>query len=247
MRDKLDKPLPETTQAPPASPIFDPRNWVPLTPAFGQFMSMIQARDLTLICVNRCVHEWQLRLLLVRLDGTTWKPDASECQKLTVHAPHNFEEGVRIEPDHEGRWYVCRSDLAKLTTFPATPAMPADRQLYADGGPEPAVRAEESMPEPNPAVEPELAPPSLQVEPASPPAPKKRARKKTVYESPQGTRAGAVLGRIFKDGNYPTKTEVVWADLWDQFCKEYARYLKDKPSKLPMPSQRTVRRKLGWE
>ena len=137
MRDKLDNPLPETTQAPPASSIFDPRYWLPLTRAFGQFMSIIEARDHAQICINRDLHEGQLRLLLVAPDGTTWEPDASERQKLTVHAPHNFEEGVRIEPYHEGRWYVCRCDLAKLTTIPATPATPTDRRRYAEA---PAVR-----------------------------------------------------------------------------------------------------------
>ena len=71
MRDKLDNPLPETTQAPPASSIFDPRYWLPLTRAFGQFMSIIEARDHALICINRDVHEGQLRLLLVAPDGTT--------------------------------------------------------------------------------------------------------------------------------------------------------------------------------
>jgi hypothetical protein len=119
MRDKLDNPLPETTQAPPASPIFDPRYCVPLTRAFGQFMSIIEARDHSLICINRYVHEGPLRLVLVAPDGMKWEPDASERQKLTVHAPHNFEEGVRIEPYHEGRWYVYRCDLAKLTAIPS--------------------------------------------------------------------------------------------------------------------------------
>jgi len=78
-------------------------------------------------------------------------------------------------------------------------------------------------------------------------APKKRSRKKTVYQTPQGKRAGAVLDLIFKDGNYPAKTEIAWIDLWDRFCKAYEVYTKSNPSKLSMPSQRVVRRKLGWD
>jgi hypothetical protein len=163
MRDKLDNPLPETTQAPPVSPIFDPRYWVPLTRAFGQFMSIIEARDHALICINRYVQEGQLRLLLEAPDGTTWEPDASERQKLTVHAPHNFEEGVRIEPYHEGRWYVCRCDLAKLTTIPATPAARAEAGLAPAGAP-PAEPASSG----SPLTEPPRSPQSPQAEPVSP-------------------------------------------------------------------------------
>ena len=90
-------------------------------------------------------------------DDTKWEPDASERQKLTVHAPHNFEEGVRIEPFHEGRWYVCRCDLAKLTTIPATPAARAGGlnrpQLSSLSRP----HHPQAEPEPLPPPEPELA------------------------------------------------------------------------------------------
>ena len=51
---------------------------------------------------SRYVHEGQLRFALVAPDGMKWGPDASERQKLTVHAPHDFEEGVRIEPYARG-------------------------------------------------------------------------------------------------------------------------------------------------
>ena len=56
-----------------------------------------------------------------------------------------------------------------------------------------------------------------------------------------------MLDLIFKDGNYPAKTEIAWIDLWDRFCKAYEVYTKSNPSKLSMPSQRVVRRKLGWD
>jgi hypothetical protein len=64
-----------------------------------------------------------------------------------------------IDGDPEG---VKRLWPAAVT--PVTPATPADRQLYAEGGFEPAARAEESMPEPAPTE------PS-RVEPVSPSAP----------------------------------------------------------------------------
>jgi hypothetical protein len=118
MHDKPDNPRPETTQ------VFDPREWVQLTPAFGQLKSIIGARDDTVTCFNRYVHEGLLGLGLLASDGTMRLFDASECQKLTFHAPLNFEEGCRIEPYHEGRWYVRRSDLDKLTTIPVKPTAP---------------------------------------------------------------------------------------------------------------------------
>jgi hypothetical protein len=96
-----------------------------------------------------------------------------------------------------------------------------------------------------------------ETDPAASPAPKKRSRRKAVYQSSQTVRAYAVLDRLFPDKNYPTKGQIPWPELWDMFCHEYERYEKDNPSKLytktnptkklPMPSVRTVRRALGWE
>jgi hypothetical protein len=74
-----------------------------------------------------------------------------------------------VKPYEAGDYFVRRAGLAKLTS-PATPATPADRQLDAEGGSEPAAGAEESMPEPAPAVEPQPASSSPQVEPVSPDA-----------------------------------------------------------------------------
>jgi hypothetical protein len=88
-------------------------------------------------------------------------------------------------------------------------------------------------------------------------APKKRSRRKAVYQSSQKVRAHAVLDRIFKDKNYPTQTEIPWSELSNRFREEYERYEKDNLSKLyakttptkklSMPSARTIRRALGWE
>jgi hypothetical protein len=97
------------------------------------------------------------------------------------------------------------------------------------------------------AAEPELSPEPESPEPAPSSALKKRSRRKTVYQSPQSKRAGTVLDRIFKGRDYPAKTEIAWVDLWTQFCEEYERYKKDNPSELPRPSERTIRRQLGWE
>jgi hypothetical protein len=79
------------------------------------------------------------------------------------------------------------------------------------------------------------------------PALKKQSRQKTVYQTPQGRRANAVLQRMFKHRDYPAETEIAWVDLWEEFCGEYERYAKDSPSGLPRPAERTVRRQLGWE
>jgi hypothetical protein len=132
MRDETNNSPPATTQASPASLIFDLRDWALLTPAFGQYMAIAGGRiagvrDDALDCINRDVHEWRLRLGLRAPGSMTIRvPDASECQKLTVHAAHNPEEAVWIKPDHDGRWYVWRADLERLTTIPATPAAHAE-------------------------------------------------------------------------------------------------------------------------
>ena len=71
-------------------------------------------------------------------------------------------------------------------------------------------------------------------------------------------RARAVLDRIFQDKNYPTKGDIPWPEpLGEMSSEEYARYIKDNSSKLyvktsptkklPMPSERTLRRALGWQ
>ena len=101
-----------------------------------------------------------------------------------------------------------------------------------------------------------------QAEPAPSSAPKKRSRrkkkrsrKKAVYQSSQTVRARAVLDRIFPDKNYPTKGQIPWPELRNAFSEEYERYVKDNQlsaktnpaKKLPMPSDRTLQRALGWK
>jgi hypothetical protein len=169
MRNKPNNPPLETTQAPSAPPIFDPRKGVELTDAFGQLKRIVGPRDVgnkhTVKYFNRKVHAGELELILVRPDGTYRRfNDAAERQKLNVRAPLNFKEGCSVELYiEEGRWYVRRSDLDRLTTIPS-----------------PAARAEESRPGPAPAVEPPPpaepeqptpAPSFPQVEPEPPPEP----------------------------------------------------------------------------
>src|SRR5262249_38675948 len=84
---------------------------------------------------------------------------------------HLTQEDIRwddIDGNPEG---IKRLWPAAVT--PVTSATPADRQLYAEGGSEPAARPEESTPEPAPAAGPELAPTTQppRVESAPPPAP----------------------------------------------------------------------------
>ena len=173
------------------------------------------------------------------------------------------------------RWYGIEVDSATVRqAFPkplrVERRMPDEaEQLYAEGGSEPAARAEESMPEPAPAVEPEPAPPSpqvepgllpepepvlpaepQQVEPVPPPALKKRSRKKTTGGGAQTRRAIAVLNWIFPEitiyrDRYPDENEMTWLDVWDMFCEEYSRYAKERQSKYKCPSQSTVRRAMG--
>ena len=120
--------------------------------------------------------------------------------------------------------------------------------------PEPTEIAE-AKPEPTEIAEAKPEPP--QADPAPSSAPKKQSRRKAVYQSAQTVRARAVLDRLFPDKKYPTKGEFPWPDLRNMFCEEYERYMKDTASKLYaktnptkkllMPSERTLRRVLGWE
>jgi hypothetical protein len=168
MRDKPNTPPPATTQAPPASSIFDPLLWERLPPAFGRYMAIAGgriagARNDALDYINRDVHEWQLRLGFRAPGSMTIRvPDAVECRKLTVKAASNWEEAVWIEPRRDERCYAWRADLDRRTTLPAAPA------AHAGGELEPAARTEESMPESASAVEPEPTPSSPQAEPVSP-------------------------------------------------------------------------------
>ena len=150
MRNKIDSPPPETTQAPSAPPIFDPRDGVELTDAFGQLKRVVGGRDVgnyhTVKYFNQKVHAGELELILVRPDFTYRQFDAAEQQKLTVRAPHNYEEGCSVEPYvEEGRWYVRRSDLDKLTT---TPAARAEAELAPARKPAPAPLSSQVEPEP---------------------------------------------------------------------------------------------------
>lgn len=115
MRNKSDNPPPETTQAPPASSIFDPLFWEWLTPAFGRYMTfaggrIAGAQNKALDYINRDVHEWQLRLGFRASDGMTIRvPDAVECRELTVKAAPNWEEAVWIEPRRDAPGSASRA------------------------------------------------------------------------------------------------------------------------------------------
>jgi hypothetical protein len=169
MRNKSDNPPPETTQARPAlRGIFDPCDWVQLTPAYGRLRSIVGPNNrntyfnqLTATKFNWYVHEGLLTLGLVASDGTYRVPDAVERQKLTIRVPLNYEEGCSIEPYYEGCWYVWRYDLDRRTTIPS----PAAR-VEAELAPEPAPAVEPTPPaEPR---QPAPVPSSPQVEPKSP-------------------------------------------------------------------------------
>ena len=130
---------------------FRARDWVPLTATLIRIMSFVDGRvDLALACINRDLLEGRLRAALVAPDGTIkMLLEASDWQQRTVHAPHNPAEGVRVEPYEEGRFFIWRADLDKeYPTNPATPASAADRQLYAEGEPEPSQSPQAEQPPP---------------------------------------------------------------------------------------------------
>jgi hypothetical protein len=87
---------------------------------------------------------------------------------------------------------------------------------------------------------------TAEASPASLSDPKKQSRRKAVYHGAQSTRAKVVLKRMSPSGEYPTRSELPNADLWDQFCKEYERVEgKAKSSRLGIPSRSTVLRVVG--
>ena len=97
-------------------------------------------RDLGLGIINRYLRSGLLEGALVAPDGTMTLFSRTDWERRTVHAPDNPAEGVRVEPYEAGDYFVRRAGLAESTS-PATPATPADRQLYAAGGSEPAAPA----------------------------------------------------------------------------------------------------------
>jgi hypothetical protein len=130
-----------------------------LTPAFLRIMSFV-GKALARECINQDLREERLRAVLVASDGTIKRLlEPSYWQQRAVRAPHIPAEGVTVEPYEEGHFFIWGADLDE--EYPVTAA---DRQRYAEGGSEPAARAEESIPEQAPPAEPppepKLAPPT---------------------------------------------------------------------------------------
>jgi hypothetical protein len=148
MRNKGDSPPPETTQGWSAPRIFNPPDWVALTPAFGRYRSLVDepnnlvANNIAATCFNRDVHEGLLELGLVAPDDGTYRaPNAAIRQELNIRVPLDYREGCSIEPYYEGRWYAWRSDLDRRTTMPETAPPPPQVRPEPLSEPEPA-RAE---------------------------------------------------------------------------------------------------------
>jgi hypothetical protein len=184
MRNKTDNPLPETTQAPPASPApaspapptFHPHEWSTLQDEVLRVIALVGGkRELGLAIVNRDLRSGLLEGTLVAPDGTPTPLSRTDWERRTVHAPHNPAEGVRVEPYEAGYYFVRRAGLAGSTS-PATPAATADGQLYAAGGSEPsqspqAEREAAAAPTSDAEIRPEdQLPPTQSADPA--PAPK---------------------------------------------------------------------------
>jgi hypothetical protein len=84
--------------------------------------------------INRDLREGRLHAVSMALDGTLRLLDGSYWQQRNVRAPLIPEEGVRVDPSEEGRYFILRAGLDEwYPANPATPATPADRQLCAEG------------------------------------------------------------------------------------------------------------------
>jgi hypothetical protein len=135
-----------------------------LTPAFLQIMSFV-GKALAQAYINQDLREGRLRAVLVAFDGTIKRLlEPSYWQQRAVRAPLIPVEGVTVEPYEEGQFFIWRADLDE--EYPVTAA---DRQRYAEGGSEPAARAEKSIPEQAPPAEPPPEP-----KPAPPTEPEAR-------------------------------------------------------------------------
>ena len=147
MRNKTDNPPPATVQASPASPepaspaplVFHPSEWASsLRDEVLQTISRVGGNKLGLAIVNRDLRSGLLEGTLVAPDDSTRTPlSRTDWERRTVHAMHNPAEGVYVMPYEAGHYFVRRAGLAELTP-PAASATPADRQLRAEGGSEPA-------------------------------------------------------------------------------------------------------------
>jgi len=110
-------------------PTFSARDWVPLTDAFLQIMSIVRRHDLSRSCINQDLRSGKLKSALVKIspDGgvTMTLLNRSDWEQRTVEAPLNPAEGVRVEPSMDGHVYVRRVDLDKHYSVAATPTMTA--------------------------------------------------------------------------------------------------------------------------
>jgi len=150
-----------------------------LTPAFLRIMSFV-GKALAHAYIKQDLREERLRAVLVASDGTIKRLlEPSYWQQRAVRAPHIPAEGVTVEPYEEGHFFIWGADLDE--EYPVTAA---DRQRYAEGGSEPAARAEESRLELVPADESNAASPKPKQ-----PAPTKKTKNRT---GGRGPKPGAV-------------------------------------------------------
>jgi hypothetical protein len=105
-------------------PTFSAREWVPLTDAFLQILSIVGRRDLALSCINRDLRSGKLKSALVKVspDGgvTMTLLKLSDWEQRAVWTPLNPQEGVGVEPYVDGHVYLRRIDLDKHYSIAAT-------------------------------------------------------------------------------------------------------------------------------
>jgi hypothetical protein len=168
MRNKANSPLPESTQAPPASPeplFFHPHEWESsLRDKVLQTIAFAGGNEPGLEIVNRYLRGGLLEAGRVASDGTITLLPRSYLERWEVCATQpNPAEGVYLKslrgmPIEPGRDIFVRRAGFAGSTSPAMPAAPADRQLHAEGGSEPTPAIEPTPPakpkQPAPAEKP---------------------------------------------------------------------------------------------
>jgi hypothetical protein len=175
MRNKTDNPPPEITQAPPASPepaspaqpTFHLRDWVRLHDAVLKFKDLAggsgqRARDLGVEEAIKYLRDLKepLKSTLRRADGTRKSLTASDWAYRSIYVPPNPAEGIFITPPFEppfqpGDCFVCRTDLARLTS----PSPRAEAELVpARIPPAESASSETLLSPPSPPTESTLSP-----------------------------------------------------------------------------------------
>jgi hypothetical protein len=163
---------------------------------------------------------------LRRLEERWPKPDPAEAARL-VEERRAFDRDMAIRDGLIEPPWLKR--LVERLTQPAPP-------VVAPSPPKPKTDAPTVDDSPGSCIDDAQAPQKDE----------RQSRQRTRYAGAKSNRALAVLGRMYQDHVYPTRSEVPDSVLWELFVKEWARVEGARGLSLNLrPSQSTVLRIIG--